>query len=691
MKTTKLYFALIGTICLFFSIYTVSAQDNIPWLNDYTSDIPVGSTTCSYTYKTIDNNPCKISIEERKTDKKGASTTMAYQFYLSDLNTSAMKFKTSGTTAIVTLEIKQSQKFIRVLKNGDLDGYTSKVEINMSEIDKARSFIDLFKSNVEKCNTSEKKWTSRDEAIQWLTLNISKSETSGTTYEQAFAAGEKSYMASFQSNSIDSKGVKQNLMYDFNLNDINAVKMNMEVAEKTFKIELPVRENNYYIRLKKNDEISYVKAFEIYSDDLEQARNIFNGLIYLVNETPSPKRTNWNSYSAALGFVKENVKEVINGTTAMGQSFSFDNTPSGIVRLETSKKDSKSVVTKNIQAFYLTDLQTTVNVDVSSKSITINLTTKDKNKFVKEGTENSPLAYSGSVEILGSDLENAREIAHAIESAIEKSEKGLMEYSTLEKAIGFMTSNVGELKIDKETIKQTLTVVSDDENKTELKVLTTDEKAVSVEETFDIYPEDLKIENLKIKVSGKKLAVVVSTGKLKYIKCYKDKVQQNYSSDVEVLFDDVLKAKNFINAITMLHKKSLVADRTFNDKVSSMVYIMEHITKLDVAGVAVDQKMEQREGDNCKGKFTRVETNSKGVSTENVFELTMYDVDPKKCEIEVSSKSLNVNIVTKGKYIKPYKNGEAGNFVDAISVDVDNILVAKKMLAAFSSLSSYCK
>jgi hypothetical protein len=691
MKTSSLHFASLATICLLISMFSVTAQDNIPWLSNYTSEIILGSNTCSYSYKTVDGNECKISIEERKADKKGVATTMAYQFCLSDLNPTAMKFKTSGSSAIVTLEIKQSQKFIKVLKNGELDGYTSKVEINMSEIDKARSFIDLFKSNVEKCNSTERKWSSRDEAIQWLTLNISKSETSGTTYEQAFAAGEKSYLASFQSNSTDSKGVKQNLMFDFNLNDINAVKMNMEVSEKTFKIELPVRENNYYIRLKKNDEISYVKAFEIYSDDLEQARNIFNGLIYLVNETPSPKRTKWDSYSAALGFVKENVKEVINGTSTIGQSFIFDNSPSGIVRLETSKKDSKGVVTKNIQSFYLTDLQTTINIDVSSKSISINLITKDKNKYVKEGTENSPLAYSGSVEISGNDLENAREIANALESAIEKSEKGLLEYSTLEKAIGFMTSNVGELKIDKETINQTLAVVSDDENKIELKVLTTDEKAVSVEETFDIYPEDLKIENLKIKVSGKKLAVILSTGKLKFIKCYKDKVQQNYSSDAEVLFDDVLKAKNFINAITMLHNKSLVADRTFNDKASSMGYIMEHITKLDVAGVAVDQKMEMREGDNCKGKFTRVETNSKGVSTENVFELTMYDVDPKKCEIEVSSKSLRVNIVTKGKYIKPYKNGEAGNFVDAISVDVDNVLVAKKMLASFSSLSSYCK
>lgn len=694
MKTSLLHFLFVGTTCLFLSICSAKAQENITWLSNFTNEITVGSGTCQYRFKTVDNNQCKISIDEIKTDKKGVATTMTYQFYLSDLNPSAMNFKTAGITAVVNMEIKQSQKFITVFKDGVLDGYTQKVSINMSEVGNARSFLDIMKSKAENCQSTERKWTSLNEALNWLSQNITKSETSGTTCEQAFKAGTKSYLVTLETVSTDSKNVTQNMVYDFSLNDINRTKINMEVSEKTFRIELPARENNYYIRLKKGaDQISYVKELAILSDELEQARSILNALVYLVTETPVPEKKVWSDYSAALGFVKESLSQAKSSTSTLGQSFDFDASPSGIVRYVTSKTDSKNVTTKNTESFYLTDLQPVVPVEVSSKGITLNLMTKDKNKFIKEAAENSTLAYSGSVEIVVSDLDVARELANALEYAIGKSENGLMEYSTLDNAISWMSANVGEVKIDDETINQTFNVNTNDENKIELKVVTTGKTGVAVTENFEIYPEDLKPEDLKIKVSGKKLAVNLSTGKFKYIKTFKDNVLQNYSDDAEILFDDVLKAKNFLTAVTMLRNKSLVADRTMNDKASAWSFIVENTKKLELVGESIDQKMGQRENNPCKAELTRTETNSKGVSVENIYEFLVSDIDAKYSEISISSKSLKVTLVTKGKekLIKPYKNGETGNYVASFDIHVDNVLVAKKLIAAFGSLANMCK
>jgi hypothetical protein len=180
---------------------------------------------------------------------------------------------------------------------------------------------------------------------------------------------------------------------------------------------------------------------------------------------------------------------------------------------------------------------------------------------------------------------------------------------------------------------------------------------------------------------------------VKYIKYSKDNVLQSYSSDAELLFDDVLKAKNFITAITMLRNKSQVADRSMNDKASAWRFITDNIKKLENGGASVDQKMEQRDGDNCKGRFTSVETNSKGVSVENIYEFGLADIDAKYSEITISSKNLSVTLVTKGKekIIKPYKNGESGNFINSVEMNVDDVLVAKKLIAAFGSLAGMCK
>ncbi|HPS11949.1 MAG TPA: hypothetical protein PLB87_01645 [Prolixibacteraceae bacterium] len=688
MKTSLLQFFSLLVVCFLCSMNGLFAQENVSWLKDFTNEMNVGSGTYKYSFKTVDGNPCKLFIEESKTDKKGTVTTTGYQFYLSDLNPSAMSFKAAGTLASATLETKNSQKFVMVFKNGELDGYTQKVVVNMSEVGNARSFVDIMKSKAEGCQSADKKWSSREDALDWLTKNIGKSATSGTVYEQAFKAGEKGYLVSLEVILGESKGVKQNLLYDFNLSDINANKVSMEVSGKTFHVELPVRENNYYIRMKKGSEVSYVKTLDILSDDLEQARNILNGMVYLVSETQAPQRKAWDNYSAALAFVKGNFA----GDYINGESLEFDDSPAGIVKYITSKTDSKGVASKETESFYLTDLQPSVEVVASSKNVTLNLVTRDKNKYIKESNEAATLSYSSLLEIEVNDLEKAREMANALQLAIAKSEKGLVEFSTLDKAIGWMSTNVGEMKFDKETVSQLFVVAPDDENRINLKV-TTKGQSSSVVEDYEIYPEDIVKEDVKIKVSGKKLFVELSTGKTKYIKYLKDNVPQNYLSDIEVLFDDVLKAKNFVTAITMLHDKSMVADRSMNDKASAWNYLMANVKKMDSAGVTADQKMEQREGDACKAKLTRVETNSKGASTENVYEFFVSDIDVKYSVISVSSKSLKVSLVTKGKdkLIKPYKNGETGNFIANVDIDVDNVLVAKKMIAAFGTLANLCR
>jgi hypothetical protein len=108
--------------------------------------------------------------------------------------------------------------------------------------------------------------------------------------------------------------------------------------------------------------------------------------------------------------------------------------------------------------------------------------------------------------------------------------------------------------------------------------------------------------------------------------------------------------------------------------------------------VEYEQKIEKMDGDECKIRFTRVETDSKG-TTEYVFEFMTSDIDPAKSEITVYSDKLYITPVTKDKQklIKTFKDGEVGNFGYDFDLYVDDVLVAKKMLGAISTLSNACK
>jgi hypothetical protein len=690
MKKTGFLIPVLFVISMALNIIGAGAQD-IDWLAPYTAEVNAGSYIYKYGFTAVDNNTCKLKIEEQKTDKKGETSSDSYELYISDINPSSLSFKASGKVIEVNMEIRLSQKFITVFEEGEFEGYSNKITITMDEVDKARSFIEALKSHIDPCKKNEITWSSVEEAFTWLANNVGISEISGTTYKQSFSKGAKSYMAQLKTEKTDSKGNTQSENYIFNLGDINHSSISVDVSGSELTIELPVRDNKYFIQVLSADgSISYSKYVEIHADDIEQARNIANALAFLVSGT-RVEREEWTGYSQALTYVKENLREVRSGSSSYAQSLSFGTSPSDKVSFKSLITDSKGTSSEDVSEIYLNDLIPTAELNVSSSSAYISLIARDKNKYIRQVIDGNTGSYANSLKIYVEDIDNARDMAGALEYAINNSKSGVIEFASAEKAMEWLRNGPGEVNIDSKNIKQTLRIAPELENKLELLVVTTDEGSAPLNERYEIYPEDLSVEDLEIKVSGKKLYVPLSTGKLKYIKVFEENELQNFSSGADIYFEDVLKAKNFISAVKFLREKSLVRDRLQTSESAAWDYLSSHLKKIETSGTEYEQKLEKL--DDCKLKFTRVETDSKGESTEYVYEFILTDIDAASSGLVVSSAKLYLNLVTKGKQklVKTYKNGEAGNFVYDFDLFVDDVLVAKNMLGAFSTLMDSCK
>jgi hypothetical protein len=692
MKKTGLIIIIIYLAFIVLNISSLMAQEKIGWLAEYTAEIDAGSYIYAYNYTSVDNNTCKLRIEELKTDKKGKTSSEAYVFYLSDINPSSLGFKASGKVINVSMETNLSQKFVTVFEGGEFEGYTDEISIRMSEVDKARSFIEAFKSHIGTCKTTDRSWTSQEEALAWLAENIGESVISGTTYKQTFSKGDKNYLAKLKTETTDSKGNIQTATCTFDLSDINPSGVELNVSGKDLEVELNIRNNKYFIKVEEDEgEFSFDKDLEIHTDDIEIARNIVNAFIYLASEI-HPERKEWKSYTEALTYVKDNLQEVPAGSAVYAQSLSFGESPADIVNFSSVKTDSKGVSAEEVSSFYLNNLNPSIELDVSSSNAYLDLEIKNNDKYIRQSSEGRILTYSSSLKIYVDDIDKARDLINALEYAAKNSESGTREFASAEKAIEWLSQGPGEVTIDETNIKQTLRIAPAMENKMELHVVTTDEGSASVNERFEIYPEDLSLEDLEIKVSGKKLYVPLSTDKVKYIKVFEENELQNFSSSTDVHFEDVQKANNFIAAISVLQKNSKVQDRLLKDKAAAWDYFTNYLKKLEIGGVEYEQKIEKMDGDECKIRFTRVETDSKG-TTEYVFEFMTSDIDPAKSEITVYSDKLYITPVTKDKQklIKTFKDGEVGNFGYDFDLYVDDVLVAKKMLGAISTLSNACK
>ena len=657
----------------------LNAQEPISWLADYTGDIVISPNTYRYSFLSMDDNPCKINILEKKVDKKGSETVKAYNFYLSDIDPSSLKFKTSGSSVLVTMGINNSQKFITVMENDGIDGYIASVTLTMNDIEKARGFIDVMKDNITDCKSTQKGWNARHEAIDWLSKNIGTSSISGTTYEQQFLAGEKDYLVQFKSKTSGGEST-----YDFNLSDINPQKISLVVSGKVLKIEVPALESKYYIRLMKaGDQFSYVRELAIYSDNIEQARSIVNALIYLAAETKKPERMVWSSYNDALTFVENNMGKVKSGSSMLEQSLTFENSPEGKVNVSVQKTDSKGVATNTSYIFYLNDCKPEVALETASGNISMNITTSDKNKYIRVYGGEEIQSHASSVELYANDLELLRELINAMEYAIKNSESGVKSFESVNAAASWLSSNVKE--------KQSLSVSVTEENKITLGVRKTTSEGGTVNQVYDVYPEDLNAEKLKIEVSGKKMSVPLST-RYKYIKVHFDDKLQSYASEVDVLFDDVKDAKNFIAAIKAIHERSQVTDRGFSSRDEAWAYMRAQVGRIEVEGIVTEQSIDNPEQP-CNAVLTTTVTDAKGTSTEYKYEFALRDIDPKNSNITISGKRIQVELVTKAKekLIKPHKNGTAENFIYAVKIETDDILTAKMMLGALTTLSNSCQ
>jgi len=685
-------------IYVFFMILLINnslvfSQDFASSLESFNTEIISGSYKTNYLFHFNQEKPAILVIEELITDKKGKTEKIHSKIHLSDLDPTALKFKTEGSFVVISMETRQAQKLIQVLRNDVTFGFVQKVTVKMNDINVARSFIDALKEEAQKCYSEYMEGASVNGAIGWLRNHIKTAVSKGYSYQQTFNPGEKTHLVNITVVSTDPKGMVQKLNYDFSLSDIDPEKLNLESDGNSFSVELSAYGSNNYLRLTREDtEVSYIKTMRLFSDDFNHARNIYLNLLHLVRKVVIPERMQWGNYSQALGFVGENIGELMVAGAKVEQQFGFENQNTGKAWLNVKKTDAKGVVSDSRMTFYLSDCVPEVPIETTSKSIILHLSVLGKKKYIKANSGENPLPYENSLEIYVLDLDKARELSLALKYAIENSKEGLESFTGLDETVNWMKSNVRLVQGDGNEVHQQFDFFASDENRLVFQFKKKDETGKTIKEISSLYIEDLVPDDCEISVNRKKLAVVLSTGKQKFIRNDLDSLQSNYSSGSEVFFDDVKAAKNFLSALVFLRKNWQVPNRSIDEKPLAGSYLRSHISGIMVDGILMEQVLEHPDNALCQAKLSQKTLGKKGEPIDNAYDFAYYDIDPEASSVVTSGKNVQVYLVIKDrkKMIKPYKNGVAGNFISSIEVYSDNLVSAKRLLAAFNSLSKLC-
>jgi hypothetical protein len=387
-----------------------------------------------------------------------------------------------------------------------------------------------------------------------------------------------------------------------------------------------------------------------------------------------------------LASIKSKIGEVKVDKTTFNQSLEIVNEETGKLTYSSTEVDEKGKSLKDVYEFFLADIdKNTVIRKPSGKKMLVSLSTSNGLRFIKHLKDDKLDNYANSLEILVAGSDEAANLISLISSTIPLVKPTDKNWNTPSDALNWLKENIGQVSLSSGSIGQTFTF---DPKKNYLVTYTskkTDSKGVSTEESYDANLLDINKAEVKVKVSGTNLTVIVPVkGNDKYIKYTKNGTLQSYTSDLEMSAAGIEQARNIINALLIVITKSKAQYTEFQNIKQALDHFKANTTKVDIESKSTGQKIDFKETKGIKASFVSTETDSKGKSTDYLYEFYLADIEENSIVCKVSGKKVSIlfNCKNKQKFIRYSKDNVVQSYQNDFDMLSDNIETARGMIEA---------
>jgi hypothetical protein len=213
MKSHKTVLMLIALVCACSVALAQDLNSLASAIKDKVGTVQTGSKTYEAKLDVQASGALKYGFDE--VDSKGARTAYAYEFNLADIDPYAVRELTQKDAIYAVLGVRNKQKLVKVIKNGEVEPYDNEVKIIAKDIETVREIIEAVKKAIpaaEKAVASRLKVSGYDAMINWLTTNVKDVAVGTKTYTQSMTKGPRVGTLVFKEVTTDSKRfVRRNL------------------------------------------------------------------------------------------------------------------------------------------------------------------------------------------------------------------------------------------------------------------------------------------------------------------------------------------------------------------------------------------------------------------------------------------------------------------------------------------------
>lgn len=502
----------------------------------------------------------RATIKTVKTDKKGKSEDNNYEFNLADINTNSIAYKIQKDLMNVTLETKQSQKFIKSYENGIFKGFVSKVEVLADNIENARALVESLKkaaTSADKFYQGEKTPDTYNGLMLWLKTFIGNQELGAVKYEQSVVFDTQNPLrGTFKQNIIDAKGSsKGEEVFDLNWGDLNPKSVNLEVKSDYLALNLTTKNRKKYISYQKaGAKNSNEDGFTIIGSDPDRMKDIkkaFDKFLPLAEKKLEESTPKINTINDAFKILNKGVSTYANDKESTEQSLVAD-----CKSTFTIKKSGKSVTQESF-AFDFADINDKgTQLNIKGNTYELALKTTNNLKFITYLKNDVKQNYENEFSIYSDDLESFRNLPIAIEKIVKEcktNKKSAIPEGNFDAKLDWLQKQIPNFQSGSEELKQS---IAKGDAACGLKF--TEITSGSKKTTETIYEFSLKDVNSSItefSISGKNVFVNIYTnGKEKIIKTMKDGKPSDFVNVIKIQIDDIDNARNITDCIKQLIK-----------------------------------------------------------------------------------------------------------------------------------------
>ena len=476
---------------------------------------------------------------------------------------------------------------------------------------------------------------------------------------------------------------------------LTKIQLSVRHPEKNFSISISINNNQKFIKHFKEDKLdSYTNYLEILlsgADAATELANLFKTAIPLV----SSGEKEWNTNTDALNWLKNNISGINSGQSTIEQSFSFGERKDYLASFTVKKTDQKNVSTEEKYEFSVLDINNkNLDVKISGTQLSVSVETRGNEHYIKYTKNNEQQSFCNEFEIVAEDIDQARNIIAAFLTAIEKSKSVIPDFGSLQKSLDFITKNTTELTLEKKTLSQKINFTEGNGTKSIFTYAEPDSKGKSIEERYEFYLSDIDANSLNFKVSGKKITIIsISKNKTKFIKYYKDNIQQDFQNEVDILTSDIETSREMVEAFKAAIKSSETQPATWKNIDDAIAYLASTIKGETIGTDIYKLIFSSISTEPLNVKYVQGKTDVKGISGEQSFEFYPYMLDPGTLKIGSSGKYLNVAASVNGKksFVKVFKEGKQQAFDDGLEIMAFDAKQAQDIAEAIKYLASNSK